>query len=512
MKKSLLALVSLISLSAVWSCTTSSDSGKASKVTEEHAGQPQPEVWFKGSVDDAFKKALAEKKLVFLYWGAIWCPPCNELKAQIFSKPKFKELMTNFVPVYLDGDTDAAQIWGGRFNASGYPTILIMDETKKELFRLSTVLTIEEFDGVVQSVLASSGSIERAAMGIGEGRPKRRDLQLLAYSSWDELPEDKWPASRKINVLEQAYEATDIPAEKAVFGSNWINQLVAAKAKIPDKQFERISASIFTDSETIWAAREFIKYQAGSVVEWLGWAPTDKRYLYLRSEWMKAAAQVAAHETASVSSKLWAVNPEIEFYRYENKDAKPTQALRSKVEIAVRHADEDAKTEYDRHSVISDAAYLLRQVESYDLAAKLLEKELKTTNTPWYYQSSLSSLEAQRGNDASARKWSEAARKSVQGRASRVQWITSDLLLNAKDKKNSVYLAEVTKDFYAQALQLNDGFSGRNWTRAKKVQEALTPYKADPAFQKTFAEYAPRCERLTGDSKKNCIEHFAALK
>ncbi|RYZ47860.1 MAG: hypothetical protein EOP07_26485, partial [Proteobacteria bacterium] len=360
---------------------------------------------------------------------------------------------------------------------------------------MSTVLTIEEFDGVVQSVLASSGSLERAAMGIGEGRPKRRDLQLLAYSSWDELPEDKWPASRKINVLEQAYEATDIPAEKAVFASNWINQLVAAKAKIPDKQFERISASIFTDSETIWAARELIKYQAGSVVEWLGWAPTDKRYLYLRSEWFKAAAQVAAHETASVSTKLWAVNPEIEFYRYENKDAKPTQALRSKVEIAVRHADEDAKTEYDRHSVISDAAYLLRQVESYDLAAKLLEKELKTTNTPWYYQSSLSSLEAQRGNDAAARKWSEAARKSVQGRASRVQWITSDLLLNAKDKKNSVYLAEVTKEFYAQALQLNDGFSGRNWTRAKKVQEALTPYKADPAFQKTFAEYAPRCER-----------------
>ncbi|MBC7532242.1 MAG: thioredoxin family protein [Oligoflexus sp.] len=479
---------------------------------EQHAGQPQPEVWFKGSVNEAFVKARGDKKMVFLYWGAIWCPPCNELKAQIFSKPRFAELMTNFIPVYLDGDTDAAQVWGGHFQASGYPTVLVLDENQKELFRLSTVLSIEEFDDVIQSVLASSGSVERAALAVSESRAKHRDLQLLAYSSWDEMPEEKWPVSRRINLLEQAFESADVNAEKSIFASTWISQIISAKEKLSDKQFDRAIAAVFVDSDSIWASREFIKYQAGVVAEWRGWKPDEKRYIYLRQEWLKAAAQLEGQPNASVSTKLWSVNPEVEFYQYEHPNEKPTQALRSKVEIAVRHADEDAKTEFDRHSVVSDAAYLLRQIESYDLAAKLLEKELKDSNTPWYYQSSLSALEAKRGNDEAAKKWSAAARKSVQGRASRVQWITSDLLLNAKDSKNNAYLVEITREFYTQALQLNDGFVGRNWTRAKKVQEALTPYKADPLFQKTFADFAPRCDRQTGVSKTNCQVHFAALK
>src|SRR5687767_5520875 len=32
-------------------------------------------------VDAAFAQARAESKPVFLYWGAAWCPPCNQLTA-----------------------------------------------------------------------------------------------------------------------------------------------------------------------------------------------------------------------------------------------------------------------------------------------------------------------------------------------------------------------------------------------------------------------------------------------
>jgi len=517
MRRHILTLIALAGLSSQWSCTHSAETGRDAKLNaaDDHAGQPQPEVWFKGSVEEAFKAAQKDKKMVFLYWGAIWCPPCNELKTQVFSKPRFAELMTNFIPVYLDGDTDAAQVWGGRFQASGYPTILILDDTKKEMFRLSTALSIEEFDGVIQSVLAASGSLERAAMAVSESRAKRQDLQLLAYSSWDELPEDRWPASRRINLLEQAFESSDAAKERSIFASNWISQAIEAKEKISDKQIDKLFAAIFTDSDSIWASREFIKYSTSRVLEYLAWKPSEKRYSYLRSEWLKAAGQLEAQPTASVSTKLASVAPELSFYQYEHPDKPISQALRSKVEIAVRHADEEAKTEYDRHAVISEAAELLAEVGSYDLAEKLLSKELKSTNTPWYYQSSMAYIETKRGNSEAAKKWSAEARKSVKGRASRVQWITSDLLLNAKDSKEEkarIHLADITREFYAQALQLNDGFVGRNWTRAKKVQEALTPYKADPLFQKTFAEFAPRCDRQSGDSKKNCLEHFAALK
>jgi len=32
--------------------------------------------WFDGSIDQAFALARAQDKPLFLYWGAVWCPPC----------------------------------------------------------------------------------------------------------------------------------------------------------------------------------------------------------------------------------------------------------------------------------------------------------------------------------------------------------------------------------------------------------------------------------------------------
>ncbi|RZA13047.1 MAG: thioredoxin family protein, partial [Proteobacteria bacterium] len=243
--KKIFTRVLMLALASAYAQSCSLMGGKDKSVganQEIHASQPQPEVWFKGNVDEAFKIAKKDKKMVFLYWGAVWCPPCNELKQQIFSKPRFAELMTNFVPVYLDGDTEAAQIWGEKFQASGYPTVLILDENQKELFRLSTVLSIEEFDGAVQSVLASSGSLERAASAVMESRAKHKDLLVLAYSSWDQLPEAQWPASRRINLMEQAFESAETSPEKSIFGSQWITQLVAEKTKLSEKLLQRVFA------------------------------------------------------------------------------------------------------------------------------------------------------------------------------------------------------------------------------------------------------------------------------
>lgn len=513
--KQILAGSILVSVLSVFAANCTSTGSSSAMETKVHESKPQPEVWFKGNVDEAFKVAKKDKKLVFLYWGAVWCPPCNELKQQIFSKPRFAELMTNFVPVYLDGDTEAAQIWGEKFQASGYPTVLVLDENTKELFRLSTVMSIEEFDAAISSLLASSGSLDRAASAVMESRAKHKDLQVLAYSSWDQLPEAQWPASRRINLMEQAFETVETAPEKSIFAAQWLSQSATEKNKLSEKQLQRAFAAIFADPESIWASREFIKYQAGTILPWTEYKAGTENYKYLRSEWLKAAAQLEANPTSSVSTKLWSVNPEIEFFKFENADKPVSKDLRTKVEIAARNANDEAKSEYDRHSVVSDAAYLLRQVQSYDKGREILKAELKKTNTPWYYESSLSALESQAGNDAEAKKWSAAARKSVQGRASRVQWITSDLLLNAKDKdpKNSAYLAEITKEFYVQTMELRDGFSGRNHMRAKRVEEALQPFKGQAEFQRIFREFSPSCEKTQiGDSKKNCLEHFAALK
>ena len=87
-------------------------------------------------VDAAFAQAKAESKPVFVYWGAKWCPPCNQVKATLFNRADFIERSKGFVPVYVDGDSPGAQKLGARFHVSGYPTMLLFSAQGTELTRL----------------------------------------------------------------------------------------------------------------------------------------------------------------------------------------------------------------------------------------------------------------------------------------------------------------------------------------------------------------------------------------
>ncbi|NRA45174.1 MAG: thioredoxin family protein [Oligoflexales bacterium] len=70
--------------------------------SKQKPGSSFESLWFDGSIEDAFAQSQKSKKPVFLYWGAVWCPPCNELKSQVFMKPKFRNLISSVIPVYLD--------------------------------------------------------------------------------------------------------------------------------------------------------------------------------------------------------------------------------------------------------------------------------------------------------------------------------------------------------------------------------------------------------------------------
>ena len=48
-------------------------------------------------IDAAFAAARAEHKPVFVYWGAKWCPPCNQVKATLFNRQDFIERSRAFV-------------------------------------------------------------------------------------------------------------------------------------------------------------------------------------------------------------------------------------------------------------------------------------------------------------------------------------------------------------------------------------------------------------------------------
>jgi len=97
-----LALLGLLALA----CTPAPDVEAPESAAEAHIA------WFEGTVGEAFALAREQGRPVFLYWGAEWCPPCHYLKNKIFKRPEFVARSRQFICVYLDGDTERAQILG----------------------------------------------------------------------------------------------------------------------------------------------------------------------------------------------------------------------------------------------------------------------------------------------------------------------------------------------------------------------------------------------------------------
>ena len=77
----------------------------------------------------------AEGKPVFVYWGAKWCPPCNQLKATLFNRQDFTERSRAFVPVCRRRRPPGAQKLGTRFAVRGYPTTIVFTREGRRLTR-----------------------------------------------------------------------------------------------------------------------------------------------------------------------------------------------------------------------------------------------------------------------------------------------------------------------------------------------------------------------------------------
>lgn len=91
-------------------------------------------------------QAKAEKKLVLLdFTGSDWCPPCKNLHKTVLTSPEFTAFAKdNLVLVELDfprSKPQSAELKAAnrklseKFNIEGYPTVIVLDASGKEVFK-----------------------------------------------------------------------------------------------------------------------------------------------------------------------------------------------------------------------------------------------------------------------------------------------------------------------------------------------------------------------------------------
>lgn len=95
-------------------------------------------------LDKAQAKAKEEKKLVLMdFTGSDWCPPCKALHSKVLTSKEFVDFANqNLVLVVVDfphqkklpeAQTKANEELAKRFKIEGFPTIVVLDSTGKQL-------------------------------------------------------------------------------------------------------------------------------------------------------------------------------------------------------------------------------------------------------------------------------------------------------------------------------------------------------------------------------------------
>jgi hypothetical protein len=128
------------------------------------------------------------------------------------------------------------------------------------------------------------------------------------------------------------------------------------------------------------------------------------------------------------------------------------------------------KTTHEEAATYPEIASILEKVSGPKSAITFLESKLPTAKTPWYFESMLSSLEKELGNKEKSIEWSERAKDSSKGSATRLQWISRDVALKAKllDQTEPKIIHSIN-EFLAEAKKSSDNFSGRNMSAHKRV-------------------------------------------
>ena len=195
---------------------------------------------------------------VFVYWGAVWCPPCNQVKATIFNRQDFIERSRFFVPVYIDGDSPSAQRLGARFSRSA--AIRRWSCSRRSGHRGHAASRARSIAARHTEVLTLGMNAARpvgAVLADALAKPAAldaNDWRLLAFYSWDTDQQQIIDKKRLPATLLALADACPADAPDTAMRLR-LKALAAADAKAPPK----VDATTRSGSRRVSSATRYVR-------------------------------------------------------------------------------------------------------------------------------------------------------------------------------------------------------------------------------------------------------------
>ena len=427
-----LVLIAAIPLLIV-ACSKASESVSAPQVlTVAHASID----WVKpegASLEAVFAKAKVENKPVFLYWGAVWCPPCNQIKATVFNRPDFIERSKGFIPVYLDGDTPGAQKLATQFKVRGYPTTILFKPDGIELTRLPGEVDAVQYMQILKMGMTATQPIKEtlnAALATPGGVAPALSTDgwnMLAYYAWD-TDEAQLLAQRDVvPTLQQLAQNCPPQYAEALARLSLRATAMSGGEQVPAKAQPHMLAAvtqILADAPRARANGDLLSNYANELVTALTAAGSAERSS-LTTALNTALDRLSIEPTLSKADQLGAVQAKVTMALLgKPKSSKPElpSELVAQAQAAATKADQTATDRYERQAIIPSAAHLLTDVGLIDASDAMLIAELPKAVSGYYHMLVLASNAKLRGDKTASLDWAEKAYAGSLGPATRLQW------------------------------------------------------------------------------------------
>lgn len=463
-----------------------------------HADAPGID-WFAGDVGSAFDAAARAGKPVLLYWGAKWCPPCQQLKSSVFSRSDFIAKTRQFVAVYLDGDDPGAQKWGEKFRVLGYPTVVILGADQREITRLSGGIDLSLYADLLDAAL---GDVEPISEVLATLKRSPADLSAaecrrLAYYDWDVAD----------------FSTTD--KESIAAGLAQTAATCAGISPVERARFTVISAALAPTSQTVGAVMQLvadptISLRVADAIQNLGesfYAAVDAQpgadVAKFQRDWSQVMERLANDPRVIDADQLGALGKELELVKHFAADHTVPADLAAPARARLAAVLAKPMDPYVRAGVVNSASFVYDQLADEAAEYSMLEAEVTTAKAPYYYMVGLGEIEEKRGHADAALAWYARAYRESRGIATRFQWgstyLQALLRLAPQDR------ARIRRVGLALIGELDgpDRIQARTRRRLEKLDTSLREWSAAQHsasdIRALHARMAAVCTKLPGD-------------